>query len=182
MPSTRMSRTLAAVAGFVAVGALAVSPAFAHGRVVRATRKAPANVVIRMETVHVKGSTLKVFATANGLTLYYPVKATMKADWCKAGICTKLWPPFTVPKGTRVVGPKGVKGFSVGLTDGRNQVAFRGHPLFRFGADKKPGQLLGQGFKKLWWAATPALKAAWVAPAKGAKTKSGSTSSSGGGW
>lgn len=171
MPMTRMSRTLATVAGLCAVGVLAVTPAFAHGRPVRAAHRASATIHIRLETVHMKGKTLKVLATAQGDTLYFVDGATVKKD-AVVGKFAKIWPPLLAPKGAKIVAPKGMTGFTVALSAGRSQVIFRGHPLFRFFEDKKPGEALGQGFKKIWWAATPALKGVGAVDPPAKKSKS----------
>lgn len=177
MAKTRMLRLGTLAGGLAAASLLAVSvsPAFAHGRVVHSARRAAPTVVIRLETVHIGKKAVRVLATAQGLTLYYLANATVQKDAC-VGKCAVLWPPLTAPKGAKVVGPKGITGFTVAETAGREQVIFRGHPMFRFYLDKKPGEAFGEGFKKIWWVATPALKG-W---AGAAATKSGSKSSSSG--
>jgi predicted lipoprotein with Yx(FWY)xxD motif len=53
--------------------------------------------------------------------------------------------------------------------DGRLQVTYAGHPLYRFAGDlvdgngtppdRTPGQAHGQGYVGLWWAVSPSGKA-----------------------
>jgi len=38
--------------------------------------------------------------------------------------------------------------------DGRTQVTYAGFPLYRYSGDKKPGDVKGQGFQKIWFAVT----------------------------
>jgi predicted lipoprotein with Yx(FWY)xxD motif len=43
-------------------------------------------------------------------------------------------------------------------SDGTKQVTYKGHPLYYFIADKRPGQITGQGdgsFGAKWWLLTP---------------------------
>ena len=49
--------------------------------------------------------------------------------------------------------------------DGKTQVTYAGFPLYRYAADKKPGDVKGQGFEKIWYAVT----------AKGTLAKAGAT-------
>ncbi|MFL5842906.1 MAG: hypothetical protein ACJ77Z_20870 [Thermoleophilaceae bacterium] len=60
-------------------------------------------------------------------------------------------------------------------SDGKPEVTYNGHPLYRFAADQNPGDTNGQGVKAFggsWFAVSPA-----GTPVSG----SGSNSSSGGG-
>lgn len=61
------------------------------------------------------------------------------------GDCSKEWPPFTLD---RFILPSSyaASDFSVfARSDGKLQVAYRGAPLYRYRADLKPGDTLGQG-------------------------------------
>ena len=118
--------------------------------------------VVSARTVSVKGHDESVLANASGRTLYYFTKDSATKVACTAA-CAKLWPPLVLKSGT-VVGARGVTGkFTIVTDPNGRQVAYNGHPLYTFSSDKKPGQATGQGFKGLWWVATPVLTAA-VAP------------------
>jgi predicted lipoprotein with Yx(FWY)xxD motif len=81
--------------------------------------------------------------------------------------CARLWPPLTTtgaPKAGR-----GVKSSLLGTAktrDGKIQVTYNGHPLYRdagfsglgLAGDKKPGDANGQGFFSLWYVIAPSGK------------------------
>ena len=74
------------------------------------------------------------------------------------------WPPLTT-KGKLIAG-NGVHSSDLGTikrSDGSEQVTYKGHPLYTFASDKKPGQVKGEGLKDVgvWHAAfVPAPKQA----------------------
>jgi predicted lipoprotein with Yx(FWY)xxD motif len=84
---------------------------------------------------------------ARGWTLYlFEADRTSKST-C-GGACADDWPP------SRTSGkPKaghGVKASLLGTTkrsDGGTQVTYRGHPLYRYAGDTKPGQTAGEGLE-----------------------------------
>ena len=62
------------------------------------------------------------------------------------GTCASYWPPVTTTG--RPVARSGAKSALLGTTrrsDGRKQVTYHGHPLYRFSLDKRPGQANGEG-------------------------------------
>jgi len=75
------------------------------------------------------------------------------------GSCAAYWPPLLATS-THVVG-SGVKQSLLGTTmrkDGKRQITFAHHPLYRYVADTKPGQTKGQGLNVsggLWWVVSP---------------------------
>ena len=158
MSFARYAGAVAAAAVLAMGSAVAVS---AHGM----HRSQPAYTVKLGQAV-VKGHKERVLTAADGHTLYYLTGSTAAKVECTAA-CAKIWPPLLLPKGKPVV-PKGLKGVTVAKTADGRMVLFRGHPLFRFVKDARPGEALGQGLKKVWFAATPSLRAP--------------KSSSGGGW
>jgi predicted lipoprotein with Yx(FWY)xxD motif len=77
-----------------------------------------------------------------------------------SGLCAGYWPALTT-KGE----PKAINGVRKGLlgttrrSDGRLQVTYRGHPLYRFSGDTAAGQTSGEGLTDFgggWWAVSPA--------------------------
>jgi predicted lipoprotein with Yx(FWY)xxD motif len=88
----------------------------------------------------------KVLAGANGHTLYLFRHDHSTKSTCY-GACATNWPPL-LTTAAKVTGGSGVKGALLGTTrrtDGKLQVTYHGHPLYRFVLDKKAGQTKGQG-------------------------------------
>jgi predicted lipoprotein with Yx(FWY)xxD motif len=98
----------------------------------------------------------KVLVDAHGNTLYLFEKDKGGKSMC-SGACATEWPP---------------------LMDGKSQVIYHGHPLYRYSGDTKPGDANGQGLN--------AFGAEWYAVAKSGNAvdtaSSGSSGSSGGGY
>jgi predicted lipoprotein with Yx(FWY)xxD motif len=125
----------------------------------------------KVTTIHVSTATVAhvgtVLTTSSGLTLYRYTSDPMGQSVC-TGTCATFWPPFTVARGDRVAGPKGVKGLSViDVGHRRWQVAFHDVALYRFAGDAKKGQAKGQDVDGTWFAvlksgipATPSATAA----------------------
>ncbi|HXN59162.1 MAG TPA: hypothetical protein VN886_01805 [Acidimicrobiales bacterium] len=110
----------------------------------------------RVTTIHVSTATVAhvgtVLTTSSGLTLYRYTSDPVGQSDC-TGTCATFWPPFTVAKGDRVAGPKGVKGLSViDVGHRRWQVAFHDVALYRFAGDTKKGQAKGQAVDGTWFA------------------------------
>ena len=132
-------------------------------------------------------SDLGLFMTdTSGKTLYYFIKDTPGQSAC-TGNCSKLWPPFSA---SPVTAPSvlNVGNFStVTRTDGMNQTAYLGRPLYYYSGDMKPGNINGQGFNNLWYVAnvsgivpvatsTPAATTTTVPPTMMAATTMPTTS------
>ena len=129
---------LVAVAGAAAVGAHAPAKA----------KKAPS---VQLRTTKLG----KIVVDARGRTLYLFEADRHGRSTCY-GACATGWPPALV-KGTPMAG-KGVSASKLGTTRRRNgsrQLTLAGHPLYRFIADKKPGDTKGQdleAFGAEWYA------------------------------
>lgn len=91
------------------------------------------------------------FVTADGMTLYtFDKDTTPGASACTGG-CMSYWPaavasPSDKPSGDWTLIPS---------TDGKQQWAYKGHPLYRYAADKQAGDMKGDGFKDMWHTAKP---------------------------
>ena len=100
----------------------------------------------------------KVLADQRGRTLYLFEKDKRGISAC-SGSCASFWPPL-LTTGKPRVGP-GIKPSLLGTTrrsDGRAQVTYGGHPLYRFSLDARPGQTKGEGlddFGAHWYAVSP---------------------------
>jgi predicted lipoprotein with Yx(FWY)xxD motif len=103
----------------------------------------------------------KILVDGKGITLYDfpPDKGTTSVCY---GACAALWPPL-LTHGKPVAG-RGVHASLLGTTkrkDGKLQVTYRGHPLYYFVSDRKPGQTTGQGLNQFggpWWVLSPTGK------------------------
>lgn len=109
-----------------------------------------------------------LLVTSAGMSLYHYTpdkKGTIK---CTAA-CAQFWPPLVVKAGAKATAGAGIsksKLSTVKRPDGRTQVTYAGFPLYRYSGDKKPGDVKGQGFQKIWFAVT----------SKGTLAKAGTTS------
>jgi predicted lipoprotein with Yx(FWY)xxD motif len=103
----------------------------------------------------------RILVDSKGITLYDFVADKGKTSVCY-GACAALWPPL-ITHGKPVAGP-GVRASLLGTTrrkDGKLEVTYRGHPLYYFVTDRKPGQTTGQGVDQFggpWWVLSPAGK------------------------
>ena len=126
----RFSQITTAVAVLVAVALTTVAFAASHGGAV----------------VKVGQSNLaRVVVDAHGKTLYMWAHYKGHKSTCY-GQCAVYWPPVYTA-GKPVAGP-GARSGLLGTTrrsDGRLQVTYHGHPLYRFVMDKKAGQTSGEG-------------------------------------
>ena len=106
-----------------------------------------------------EGSLGKVLTDSSGRTLYLFRKDRGTRSAC-SGECARDWPPVRV-SGRPTVG-SGLKASKLGTTkrsDGKPQVTYNGHPLYRFEGDKKAGQANGEGltaFGVRWYVVSPA--------------------------
>src|SRR5262245_27592876 len=86
----------------------------------------------------------KALVDAQGRTLYLFEADKGDKSTCN-GACASLWPPATV---TGKTAGAGLTANEIGTTqrsDGKRQLTYNGHPLYRYAADSKPGQTNGQG-------------------------------------
>jgi predicted lipoprotein with Yx(FWY)xxD motif len=134
--------------------ALAVFVALvAAGAAIATTHAARPVVTVRTTTLG------KVLADQRGRTLYLFEKDTRGMSAC-SGSCVSFWPPL-LKNGKMRVAP-GIKRSLLGTirrSDGRTQVTYGGHPLYRFSLDTAAGQTKGEGlddFGAHWYAVSPA--------------------------
>ena len=75
----------------------------------------------------------------------YALSVEKKNHFICTGTCTKTWHPLR----SKHKSPTGTVGNLSFLKrpDGTKQVAYKGHPMYTFSGDSKPGQTNGQGFK-----------------------------------
>jgi predicted lipoprotein with Yx(FWY)xxD motif len=91
-----------------------------------------------------------VLAAGDGFTLY-----TFDLDTAAESVCTDacadIWPPLTTDSESPAVA-EGVPGNAgtVLRADGRRQLTYDGHPLYRYSGDLQPGDAGGDGVDGLW--------------------------------
>lgn len=85
-----------------------------------------------------KGPTL---VDAKGMTLYTFAKDRGGMSVCN-GKCAANWPPLTAAAGDKAMGDWSM----ITRDDGAKQWAYKGHPLYTWINDKKPGDITGDGF------------------------------------
>jgi len=96
--------------------------------------------------------------TSSGHTLYL-FRADHGTTSACYGQCATYWPPLLTNGKPTASGR--VKTALLGTTkrkDGKLQVTYKGHPLYTFLLDKKPGQTAGEGSKNFgaaWYALAP---------------------------
>ncbi len=111
-------------------------------------------VTLQTATVPKLGSYL---TDQNGRTLYVFTQDSHGASNCYAS-CAAFWSPLS---GAAAVAGSGVGASLIGLSmrkDGVSQVTYNGYPLYYFGQDSVPGDMLGQGLQKFWYVISPAGK------------------------
>lgn len=124
----------------------------------------PASVVVEQTDLG------KILADGKDQTLYLFLKDKGTTSEC-SGECAVDWPPLTV-SGSATAG-SGAEQSLVGTTmrsDGKSQVTYNGHPVYRFEGDQNPGDTAGQGllaFGANWYVLTPAGDQITKAPTSG---------------
>jgi predicted lipoprotein with Yx(FWY)xxD motif len=122
-----------------------------------------------------------VLADAGGRTLYAFTKDVpgSGSSSCNGG-CSATWPALTA-RGTPLAGG-GVQAAKLGTIrrqDGGTQVTYNDWPLYRYGADTRPGQANGQGVGGVWFVVSSQGK---LVRAAAGSTPAPSDGSSGGGY
>jgi predicted lipoprotein with Yx(FWY)xxD motif len=95
-----------------------------------------------------------ILVDSHGRTLYLFAKDKNGKSAC-SGACAAYWPPLIASGKPHAIA--GAKASLLGRTrraDGRMQVTYRHHPLYRYAGDASKGQINGQGlsdFGGYWW-------------------------------
>jgi predicted lipoprotein with Yx(FWY)xxD motif len=86
----------------------------------------------------------RILVDGNGRALYLFTHERSSTSRCY-GACADAWPVFHAPGRVRAGG--GADRNAIGTTrrrDGRRQVTYKGHPLYHYVTDRKPGQVTCQ--------------------------------------
>ncbi len=170
------SRLIAFLAGapVVALTALSIAACGGGGSGASASTAPPKTASGRPATVGVANSDLgKILVDSQGRTLYLFQKDSGTQSAC-TGACASAWPPLRA-QGKPTVG-SGANASIVATSprsDGKPQVVYNGHPLYRYQGDQKPGDTNGQGLT--------AFGGGWFALSSAGSQVTGQPSSSGGG-
>jgi predicted lipoprotein with Yx(FWY)xxD motif len=156
--------TVVVLAGVAAMGLAAATATPAAAKAAKDTVKLVAHQGLGKILVNNAGMTVYIF------TADHPNQAT-----CSGG-CASVWPPLTVPQGTKPVGGPGVKNLGTIGSGKSRQVTWDKHPLYLYALDTGPGVVNGNGVKEgsfIWYAATSKrVGAAW--PSSASSTSSSS--------
>jgi predicted lipoprotein with Yx(FWY)xxD motif len=119
------------------------------GSAIAAAVAVPAIAVAATTTVLTTHSVKRgtVVASPSGLTLYGFVADDKTHKSTCFGSCAVVWPPLIARGSLRVASKSGLNPKLLGRvkrSNGVYQVTYGGHPLYRYIADKKPGQQFGQ--------------------------------------
>ena len=101
----------------------------------------------------------RILVDARGRTLYLFAKDRNGKSAC-SGACAAYWPPVIASgKPRAAAGAKRSLLGTIRRADGRRQVTYRHHPLYRFSGDTSKSLTSGEGlddFGGKWWAVSPA--------------------------
>lgn len=149
-------RLRAVVAGSIGLAAVAAASVVASSGAAATSRPQAASAEVKLAMNAKLGD---ILVDAKGYTLYRYTPDKFGVVACTGG-CAAYWPPLTLPTGaTKAVGAKGVSGLgTVKDPNGKLQVTYRGHPLYTYAGDSKPGQIRGQGVQGTWYVVTKGVK------------------------
>lgn len=90
----------------------------------------------------------QILVTASGLTLYTFEIDKPGVSNCQSSDCVKYWPPYLASG--QPMAAAGITGKLSLITrpDGTQQVTYNDMPLYTFIADKKPGDITGDGINQ----------------------------------
>jgi len=146
--------TLPGAAAAVALAAVAL------GTFGATAAAAPDATSARTATVKIAHSRLgKILVDSRGRTLYVLSADSARKSTC-FGACAQNWPPLRASRRPTV--GRGLRASKIGTIrrrDGKPQVTYNRHPLYRFVGDTRAGQTHGQGivaFGGRWSVVSPA--------------------------
>jgi predicted lipoprotein with Yx(FWY)xxD motif len=104
----------------------------------------------------------RILVDGRGRTLYLFRKDTGRRSHC-SGACAAAWPPLTTRERPEAEGgAKQSKLSTSRRSNGKRQVLYNGHPLYRYAFDGGPGDTFGQGstaFGARWFVVAPSGRA-----------------------
>jgi predicted lipoprotein with Yx(FWY)xxD motif len=139
------------------IGAVVAALSLSYGLSIASASSSSAGTGAKVATASSKLG--QILVDKRGRTLYLFARDRHGKSSC-SGLCAGYWPALTTKGKPRAVG--GARKALLGTTrrkDGRLQVTYRGHPLYRFSGDRAAGQTSGEGLTDFgggWWAVSPA--------------------------
>jgi len=140
----------------LAIGTIVAALSLSYGLGIASASSSSARAAAK---VGVASSNLgQILVDSHGRTLYLFAKDKKGKSTCY-GLCAGYWPALTTKGKPKAI--RGVRKALLGTTrrkDGRMQVTYRGHPLYRFSGDTGAGQTSGEGLTDFgggWWAVSP---------------------------
>jgi predicted lipoprotein with Yx(FWY)xxD motif len=150
--SAATSATTAAASTAAPTTATTTAPTTVAPTSAAPTSAAPTSAAAGGTTLAVANTNLgPVIVDGQGFTLYLFTKDQGTTSVCYKR-CATEW-PATVVTGTPTIG-SGLDKSLLGTTkrtDGKTQVTYGGHPLYRFAPDKAPGDTNGQNVLGIWF-------------------------------
>jgi predicted lipoprotein with Yx(FWY)xxD motif len=141
----------------LSIGAVAAALSLTYGLGIASASSSSASAATKVGTA---SSTLgRILVDGRGRTLYLFAKDKHGKSAC-SGSCAVYWPPLIASGKLQAVA--GARASLLGTTrraDGRRQVTYRHHPLYRYAGDTQRGQTTGQGLDASggeWWVLSPA--------------------------
>lgn len=100
----------------------------------------------------------RIVVDSQGRTLYMFTADSGGKSNCTVDFlnCPTVWPPLIT--GGKPRAGAGIAAAKLGTTkrrDGRLQVTYNRHPLYRFASDRKPGDAKGQKYLGTWFVLSP---------------------------
>lgn len=167
---TRLTSTYILSALAVALVALVVAGCGGGGSSKNKSSPAGGNAAVNVAKTNLGN----VLVDNQGHTLYLFKKDVGNKSSC-FGACADDWPPARVAAAPTVSGGLApAKAMTTARSDGKPELTYNGHPLYRFAGDQKPGDTGGQGLSEFggnWYAVS----------ANGQEVTGMAASSSGGG-
>ncbi|PQZ91616.1 hypothetical protein CQ018_13335 [Arthrobacter sp. MYb227] len=120
-----------------------------------ATTASPNSSAVDLKTA--TSSLGNIVVDGKGMSLYfYTLDTKGTTTSACTGACLEAWPIAVASSATPKI--EGVTGTVSTITspDGKLQLTLNGMPLYNFVQDSKPGDVLGQGVKDVWYLSTPA--------------------------
>lgn len=105
-------------------------------------------------TIREKAGLGMYLADSKGMTLYYFRNDSEGKSAC-TGECLKAWPVFYTDI---LIVPDELKLSDLGIItreDGKEQIIYKGLPLYYYHKDKKPGDTLGHKINDVWFVVNP---------------------------
>ena len=113
--------------------------------------------IIKTASATVNGKSTTILTNAQGKTLYYYKSDTATKVAC-TGACARIWSPLLFTGTGLPTSATPLQGKLSVVTDANGkQVEYNGHPLYVYSLDTASGQTHGEGFKGVWFVATPNL-------------------------